>query len=191
MSTRNLCRSFYSRPLRVSSFLGLIMGSFMLMTLAAPSARAVVLTLFDFDASTFSPTNIVGYPQNSGSQSPPAQLYNEDPTTNGFPAGQITIEPTGGNPDGRLDLSGESNITSGKQYCFVIGGINTSGFTDIQLSFDIASVGNGGQFDSLAVTWGTSTSQTTPPATFPNTITLSPAPVLGTNTMNNPPVWQS
>jgi hypothetical protein len=166
------------------------MGSFMLMTLAAPSARAVnILTKFDFDASTFAPTDTVGYPQNSGQQSPPAHLFNEPSAGNGFPSGQIEILPTGGNPGGVLDLSGEANITSGKNYCFVIGGISTTGQTDIMLSFDIASIGNGGQFDTLTVEWGTNTSQTVQPTSFPNSITLSPAPTLGTNT--NTVTWQS
>ena len=143
----------------------------MLMTLAAPSAHAVnILTKFDFDASTFTPTDTVGYPQNSGQQSPPAHLFNEPSTVNGFPSGQIDILPTGGNPDGVLDLSGEANITSGKNYCLMIGGISTTGQTDIMLSFDIASIGNGGQFDTLTVEWGTNTSQTVQPTSFPNPV---------------------
>ena len=66
-------------------------------------------------------------------------------------------------------------------YCLDFGGISTVDDFNVNLSFAIASVGNGGQFDTLTAEWGTSNSATIAPATFPNSVTLSPF-TIGTNT---------
>jgi hypothetical protein len=87
--------------------------------------------------------------------------------------------------NGALDLAGNANLTS-KSYCFTIGAINTTGFTDIKLSFEIASVGNGGQFDTLALAYST----TGAGGTFTPLTLTSPTPTLGTNTHGAAPLYQ-
>jgi len=140
-------------PLRLASLLGLIMGVLVLMAMAAPSAHAVPqqLTYFDFENGTFTGTNS-------------ATIFNDAATPfpgGAFPNGQVVITDGVGAPTGTsghaLDLQGNANFQAGSQYCFDLGAISTNGQFIIALSFDIASVGNGGQFDQLMVYWSTST----------------------------------
>ena len=210
---RNLHRKNIDlRPMRLPSLLGLIMGVLMLMALAAPSAHAVpgLLTYYNFNGLTTgtappltsNTTDVTGTQQTT--------LVND--ATNAFPSGQIFIQnvypppppasnttPAGttlnqwptdaSGAGGALDLAGNANINVGTQYCFDIGGINVGSSTIIQLSFAIASVGNGGQFSTLSLHWGSSNSATTPPTTFAGTFT-SIAPILGTNNHGAAPVYQ-
>ena len=150
-----------TRILSRKNFLGLIVGSFMLMMMAAPSAHAVIeLTDFDFEnAANAAIFNAGGdYPADSGQTT--VLLHNQT-----FPGGNITILPTGGNLDGVLDLAGTQNINKNTIYCFVTGPINTTGTTDVKLSFDLMSTGNGGQFETLTLGYNT-TSQSGPFTTF-------------------------
>jgi len=127
------------------------MGVLMLMAMAAPSAHAQV-TFFDFEnaaaAALFPGTP---YPADVGQ----GALSNLT-----FPGGGIVIEPTGGNPDGVLDLKGNTT-QPGSTYCFEIGAINTTGLTDITLSFDLKSQGESpnptanGQFSTLTLYYST------------------------------------
>jgi hypothetical protein len=196
-------------PLRLSSPLGLTMGVLMLMALGTPSAHATpsLLTYYNFNGEvTGTAPPLPSSTDVTGTQA--TTLVND--ATNAFPSGQIFIQnvypppppasnttPAGttlnqwpGGPGqpadgtgagGALDLAGNANINVGTQYCFDIGGINVGSSTIIQLSFAIASVGNGGQFSTLSLHWGSSNSATTPPTTFAGTFT-SIAPILGTNT---------
>jgi hypothetical protein len=68
-----------------------------------------------------------------------------------------TADTSGASPaiNGALDLAGNVNTDKGVTYCFTIGAINTTGFTNIKLSFEIASVGNGGQFDTMTLAYST------------------------------------
>jgi len=173
---RNLHReSIDLVPLRLPSFLGLIMGVLMLMAVGAPSAHALPqpLTYFDFENGDFTGTN-------------GATIFNDAVTSfpgGAFPSGQVVITDGVGAPTGTsghaLDLRGNANLNAGSEYCFDLGAITTNGQFIIALSFDIASVGNGGQFDQLMVYWSTSTTFVHDTA---HTVALSPF-TIGTKTM--------
>jgi hypothetical protein len=133
------------------STLGLIMGVFMLMTMAAPSAHAVIQdTKFTFENAAARAAfnldfNLNPYPADSGSG------FLRPGPDNAFVNGQITIDSTGGNTGGVLDLQGNPS----PEYCFSIGAINTAGQPDVTLSFDLLSAGNGGQFSTLKLAYST------------------------------------
>jgi hypothetical protein len=168
----------------------------MLMAMAAPSAHAFLLTYYNFNTEADGTT----FPFTSNTTAVPGtqQTHLVNDATFSFPAGNVDIAATAGTTlnqwpggpgqpadasgaGGALDLAGNANLSSDAKYCFDFGGISTTGKFDIALSFAIASVGNGGQFDTLTVEWGTNTSATVPAATFPNSVTLSPF-TIGTNT---------
>src|SRR5438045_3621845 len=184
---RNLHRKNVNLSLlRLPSFLGITMGILMLMAMAAPSAHATIhlLTYYNFNTA-----GTIPYTSNSpGEQT--THLIND--ATNAFPSTQIAIAAAGGTTlnqwpadvtgaGGTLELMGNANLNAGQLYCFDFGGISTVDDFNVTLSFAIASVGNGGQFDTLTAEWGTSNSATIAPATFPNSVTLSPF-TIGTNT---------
>jgi hypothetical protein len=64
------------------------------------------------------------------------------------------IESTGGNPNGVLDLMG-NNSRSDPQLCFSLGALDTSGLTDVTLSFDLKSIATGNQFNALTLLYST------------------------------------
>jgi hypothetical protein len=173
-------------PLRLPSFLGITMGVLMLMAMAAPSAHATIhlLTYYNFNTA-----GTIPYTSNAPGQQT-THLIND--ATSPFPSSQLAITAAGGTTlnqwpadatgaGGALDLMGNANLNAGQLYCLDFGGISTTDEFNVTLSFAIASVGNGGQFDTLTAEWGTSNSATIAPATFPNTVTLSPF-TIGTNT---------
>src|SRR6266700_1388199 len=150
---RNLSgKNVFPRPLRVSSFLGLIVGSFMLMTMAAPSAHAVnLLTYYDFEDGNFT------------SDSPGLQTTTISFTDSSYPGGNLNVVDTAAgtnvnavtpSTDFALDARGNDNVKTGDQFCFVLGAINTTGQTDITLSFAILSDGSG-QFTNLSLFYST------------------------------------
>jgi PEP-CTERM motif len=188
-----------NNAIKCISTLGVTMGVLMLMAISAPSAHAVnLLTYYNFntEADGAQPP----YTSNSPGQQT-THLVND--ATNPFPSGNMiirTVYPPPPPPNitpagttlnqwptdatgagGALDLAGNANLTSGGLYCFDFGGITTTGQFNVTLSFAIASVGNGGQFKDLTVEWGTSSSQTVPATSYPNSVTLSPF-TIGTNT---------
>ena len=156
---RNLRRkNVYLWPLRLPSLLGITMAIFMLMAVAAPSAHAFIVTYFDFNDTPNDFTSDAGQPSTI-----------TDPPPTDFPPGQfntaLTITTTDSNTynagatglpgDGAIDISG--NTISGS-FCFQFT-VNTTGLGDIKLSFDLASIGQGGQFSTLDIFY---TGQTTP-----------------------------
>jgi hypothetical protein len=179
MKTRNLSRkNISSRSLRVSSLLGLIMGVFMLMTLAAPSAHAAVLTYFNFndppndftsDAGQPSTISVVENPPVAGGQVITSLTYtNPNQTTHNsgcVPPGcnEYTLPPSDTTADdaaglyGAIDIGG--NTTGGGSICFQFS-FSTTGTTGTTVSFDLASVGNGGQFSTLTLFYTTSSNST-------------------------------
>jgi hypothetical protein len=184
------------RPLRLLSFLGITMGVLMLMAMAAPSAHAFLLTYYNFNTEADGTT----FPFTSNTTAVPGtqQTHLVNDATFVFPAGVVEIDASAGTTlnqwpggpgqpadatgaGGALDLMGNANLSSDNMYCFDFGGISTTGKFDVSLSFAIASIGNGGQFDTLTVEWGTNNSQTVPAASYPNSVTLSPF-TIGTNT---------
>jgi hypothetical protein len=189
MNTKNSSeKNFYSRPLRLF-FLGLIMGSLMLMTLAAPSAHAAVLTYFNFndtpndftsDAGQSSTiTEIVQPPVSGGlfitslTYTNPNQSVHNSGVTNGLldftgDGSDTTADNTAG-LFGALDISG--NTTGGGSICFTFS-FSTLGSFDVQLSFALAQVGNGGEFNHLLITYTTSSNST--PTTILNTALAAP-----------------
>jgi len=180
-------RNLQCKNVRFPSLLGLTMGVFMLMALGAPSAHATfLLTYFNFEDG-----NLTADPP--GQQLTPT-IFND--TTNPYPTGQFGVTAgvgtTDNTPPGNvqttnsaLDLQGNANITAGSNYCLDLGPVNTLGKTGISLSFALASIGNGGQFDVITAAWGTNGT------TYGNTITLAlDSSLIGKNTMNNPPVYQ-
>ncbi len=90
-----------------------------------------------------------------------------------FPAGNIVIADGHGTTDNgggdlagnALDLRGNTSGT-GTNYCFNIGAINVSGLTEVSVSFALQSVGNGGQFTTLMLSWSTDGVSWTNFATF-------------------------
>jgi hypothetical protein len=165
------------------------MGVLMLMAMAAPSAHATLHLLTYYNFNTEADGAAPPYTSNApGEQT--THLIND--ATFAFPAGNIAIAASAGTTlnqwpadatgaGGALDLRGNANLSSDAKYCIDFGGFSTTDDFNVTLSFAIASVGNGGQFDTLTVEWGTSNSATIAPATFPNTVTLSPF-TIGTNT---------
>jgi len=117
------------------------MGILMLMAMAAPSAHAALLEYFDFENTTAAALfPATPYPADAGQ----AGVTLRNGPDNPFGSGGIVIDSTGGNPTGVLDLSG---ITTD---CFSFGAINTTGLTDVTLSFDLLSGGIAGHSLSLA-----------------------------------------
>jgi hypothetical protein len=111
---------------------------------------------------------------------PPSNISPAGTTQNQWPGGGTqTADPTTADPNHALDLAGNANVTAGTNYCFEIGPINTVGSTNVTLSFAIASVGNGGQFDILTLAYST----TGAPGTFTHPITINESTsFLGANT---------
>jgi hypothetical protein len=48
-----------------------------------------------------------------------------------------------------------NNSDVNPQFCFSLGALNTNGLTAVTLSFDLKSVGNGTQFDTLTLLYST------------------------------------
>lgn len=198
-TNNNPAKNVNLRPLRLPSILGVTMGVFMLMATAAPSAHAVLtlLTYYNFNTEA----DGVSFPYTSNTTAVPGTQSTtlDNDATDPFPPGNATINTSVGTTTNRwfpgtvaqpadatgaggsLELAGNANLSSGGIYCFNFGGITTTDFTGVSLSFAIASIGNAGQFKDLSVEWGTSSSQTVAPATFPNSVTLSPF-TIGTKT---------
>jgi hypothetical protein len=182
-------RNLQRKNVRFLSLLGLTMGIFMLMAMAAPSAHADLHLLTYYNFNSQADGTMPPYTSDApGLQT--THLIND--AAFAFPAGNMIIESSVGTTlnqwptdatgaGGSLDLAGNANLSSDTSYCFDFGGFSTTDEFNVTLSFAIASVGNGGQFDTLSVAWGTSSSATVAPASFPNTVTLSPF-TIGTNT---------
>ena len=163
MNTRNSPRDFYARPLCVSSFLGLFMGIFMLMTLAAPSAHAVnLLVYYNFNNipdNTPPPYSSVA-PGVTG-----IQLTNTASSGHSiFPGGNLEVDSNVGTTvnqasgdlsgaGGSLDARGNDSTTGGA-YCFTIGPFSTAGQLSVNLSFALMSTGSGG-FDQINLLYST------------------------------------
>src|SRR5215831_1194616 len=116
-------------PLRFLSFLGITMGVLILMAMAAPSARADLLTYYDFEDG------------NLTSDSPGLQTTN---ISTG--AGIFVIVFNSGTsvnavtPSTNAALSFRASIDSA---VFLFGGLTTTGLTDVSLSFALLSSGSG------------------------------------------------
>jgi hypothetical protein len=136
------------------------MGVLMLMAMAAPSAHALqLLTYFNFNDGDFVLKSLT-------SDSPGQQTTHLTYTTTIYPGGNIFVAATGGTtlnranpPDtdpagGVLDARGNSTNPA-DQYCFTLGGLTTTGKTDVTLSFAIMSQGNTGQFTTLNLLYST------------------------------------
>jgi len=156
------------------SFLGLTMGVLMLMTMPAPSAHAVLqtLTMFDFENAAARTAFNAGspptpYPADAGQ----AGVFLSSGPDPPFQPGQIVMEPTGGNPNGVLDLMG-NNSTSDPELCFSLGAIDTTALTQTTLSFDLKSVGGGSQFSTLTLLYSTTAGGGA--GTFTSFTTISP-----------------
>jgi len=164
MNARNL--SF-----RTSSFLGLTIGIFMLMTLAPPSAHAVnLLVYYNFNQGTITfpqlsvaPGGQLGVPLNNVNF-PPGNL--QALTTGGTTVNQATGDASGAG--GVLDARGNDNTTGGA-FCFVIGNFSTAGQTNINLSFALMSAGTGG-FNQINLEYSTNGTTFTNFATISNIV---------------------
>jgi PEP-CTERM motif-containing protein len=172
MNTRNLSgKNAYPRPLGV---LGLIMGSFMLMTLAAPSAHAVnLLVYYNFNQGAISPPNTNPFPTDPYESVAPGSQIGVDLSNTAaapgkvFPSGNLQYAATFDagvvnkapgdltTTIGAIDARGNTTGLTG-MYCFTIGAFSTSGQTNINLSFALMSVADGFQnIDLLYSTNGT------------------------------------
>jgi hypothetical protein len=173
MNTRNLSeKNFYSRPLRVSFLLGSIIGSLMLMTLAAPSAHADnLLVYYNFNQGARPNPLLNDFPAQPYLSVPPGfeigiQLNNS--TAMPFPAGNLqfaatvdagTVNRAAGDATtgGSIDARGNNSTATGA-FCFTIGAFSTAGQTDINISFALLSTGNPmnpGGFDQLNLLYST------------------------------------
>jgi hypothetical protein len=132
--------SIMHRTLR--SVLGITMGVLILMAMAAPSARAALLTYYDFEDGNLS------------SDSPglqPTSISVAVGTTITFPAGSGTtvnaVTPITTNTALTIhpDALGEGP--------FALGGLTTTGLTDVHLSFALASTGEFGAFTDLTLAY--------------------------------------
>ena len=123
-------------PLRLLSFLGITMGVLILMAMAAPSARAALETYYDFEDGNFT------------SDSPGLQPTSIGPAIGSFtfPAGTGTtvnaVTPITTNT--ALTLHPDAGVGT-----FTLGGLTTTGLTDVHLSFALLSAATGGSFTDL------------------------------------------
>jgi len=155
-TNNNPAKNVNLRPLRLSSFLGITMGVLMLMAVAAPSAHAAfhLLTYYNFEAGTFNSTPVFSEQSTSISF-----------TASSYPGGNLTVDPAvgttlnnrgeGTTTNSALDAMGNVGGQGTDQYCFILGGLTTTGLTDVTLSFAIKSQGNGGQFTTLNLLYST------------------------------------
>jgi hypothetical protein len=168
---RNLHRKNIDlKPVRLPSLLGVIMGISMLMTLAAPSAHALVY--YNFNQGTAPNPALPDFPSQPYLSVAPGvtgiQLNNTAtlPGTN-FPPGTLFIDTTVDaglvnrapgdltTTTGAIDARGNTTGLTG-MYCFTIGAFSTAGQTSINLSFALMSVADGFQnIDLLYSTNGT------------------------------------
>jgi hypothetical protein len=128
-------------PLRFLSFLGITMGVLILLAMAAPSARAALETYYDFEDG------------NLTSDSPGLQ-----PTSIGAVDGTFTFPAnTGTNVNAVTPITTNTALTlhpdSGGGL-FLLGGLTTTGLTDVHLSFALLSFGSGA-FTTLNLLYST------------------------------------
>jgi hypothetical protein len=128
-------------PLGFLSFLGITMGVLILMAMAAPSARAALETYYDFEDGNFT------------SDSPGLQ-----PTSIGPVLGSFTFPAqTGTTVNAVTPITTNTALTlnpdaNGVGY-FRLGGLTTTGLTDVHLSFALLSAATGGSFTDLALNY--------------------------------------
>ena len=160
MNTNNAAKNVYLSPLRLPSLLGVIMGILMLVAMAAPSAHAHLLTYFNFNNGDFVLNSLTS--DSPGEQT--THLFYTTGVAGSYPGGNIQVDATGGTTlnavgadpaGGMLDLMGNVNGNTGDKNCFFLGGLTTTGKTDVTLSFAIMSQGNGGQFTDLNLLYST------------------------------------
>ena len=130
-------------PLRLLSFLGITMGVLILMAMAAPSARAALQTYYDFEDGNFT------------SDSPglqPTGIFNTLGSFT-FPAG------TGTTVNAVTPITTNTALTlhpvSHGLGEFALGGLTTTGLTDVHLSFALLSAATGGSFTDLELEYST------------------------------------
>jgi hypothetical protein len=149
-----------TRILSRKNFLGLMVGIFMLMTLAAPSAHAVNLGVYyNFNQGTITfpqlsvaPGKQIGVPLNNSTDHPFPSGNLQALTTGGTTVNQATGDATGAG--GVIDARGNNNTSVGA-FCFVIGPFSEAGQTDVSLSFALESTGGFHQINLLYSTTGT------------------------------------
>ena len=130
-------------PLRLLSFLGITMGVLILMAMAAPSARAALETYYDFEDGNFT------------SDSPGLQ-----PTSIGAATGTFTFPAlTGTTVNAVTPITTNTALTlhpvSHGLGEFALGGLTTTGLTDVHLSFALLSAATGGSFTDLSLEYST------------------------------------
>jgi hypothetical protein len=128
-------------PFRLPSFLGITMGVLILIAMAAPSAHAALLTYYDFEDQNFtsdSPglqtTNIFIVTPNIGIGAPGTNVNAVTTSTN---FALVTIP-----------------VSVPSDAGFGLGGLTTTGLTDVNLSFALASAGLG-SFTTLNLFYST------------------------------------
>jgi hypothetical protein len=132
--------SIMHRTLR--SVLGITMGVLILMAMAAPSARAALLTYYDFEDG------------NLTSDSPGLQ-----PTSIGTVIGTFTFPAgTGTMVNAVTPITTNTALTIHEVAgvaAFTLGGLTTTGLTDVNLSFALLSAATGGSFSNLQLFYST------------------------------------
>ena len=132
--------SIMHRTLR--SVLGITMGVLALMAMAAPSARAALETYYDFEDGNFT------------SDSPGLQ-----PTSIGPVLGSFTFPAlTGTTVNAVTPITTNTALTlhpAGGNGAFTLGGLTTTGLTDVHLSFALLSAATGGSFTELGLAYST------------------------------------
>jgi hypothetical protein len=133
--------SIMHRTLR--SVLGITMGVLILMAMAAPSARAALETYYDFEDGNFT------------SDSPGLQ-----PTSIGPSFGSFTFPAqTGTTVNAVTPITTNTALTlrpgDGGAGVFTLGGLTTTGLTDVHLSFALLSAATGGSFTDLSLLYST------------------------------------
>jgi hypothetical protein len=119
-------------PLRLLSFLGITMGVLILMAMAAPSARAALETYYDFENNSLTSdgglqsTNITGT----------VGIVGPEDFGSGTNVNAVTLPST----DHSLFTEAEA---AGTPASFTLGGLTTTGLTDVNLSFALLSGGTG------------------------------------------------
>ena len=126
--------------LRFLSFSGITMGVLILMAMAAPSARAALLTYYDFEDGNFT------------SDSPGLQttsITNTAGTLGPFNVGTNVNAVTPSTATALVDING------GTPGSFTLGGLTTTGLTDVNLSFALESFRTGSFFTTLNLFYST------------------------------------
>jgi hypothetical protein len=150
------------------SLFGAVAGALLLTAALAPCAHAATLAYWNFNgtpndfspttgsATAFAPSAVGASIGGPGSVIPTGQ-FNTSLTFTTTDSHTFNSGASNTVGDGAMDIQG--NAGSGNVYCFSTV-VSTTGLQAVTLSFDLASVGNGQQFNTLTISYFDTTGST-------------------------------